>query len=103
MVVSPSLPTVETLGIEDINNNYALPLTVLAAVTVHSRLDARRHQRSRTQILRPLIGSRTDIAQSCGHPMRGGGGSFGHWVAFSNSQVSPTTTEEHWDAPARTV
>ena len=49
IIVSPSLPIVETLGIEGYNNNYALPLTVLAAVTIHTRLDACRHQRSRTQ------------------------------------------------------
>ena len=90
------------LGIEDITNNYALSLTVLAAVTfipdlppVDTNPDG---YRSRAHSLDSMPILSKAVVIGCG-----GGVAFGHWMIFSNSQVSPTTIREHGNAPARTV
>ena len=90
------------LGIEGINNNDALPLTVLTAVTftpdltpVHTNPVGRR---SRAHSLDSALILLKAVIIGWGE-----GGPITHWMTFSNSQVSPTTTEEHWNAPARMV
>ena len=81
------------IGIEGINNNNVLTLTVLAAVTF-------------TLDLPPVdtnpVGHRTRAHSLDCTPMLPkavvigcGGVAFGHWTTFSNSRVSPTTTGEH--------
>ena len=78
------------LGIEGINNNNTQPLTVLAAVIFTPDLppadtNSTGHRpRAHSLDFAPML-------PSCSHRMRGGV-AFGHWMTFSNSQVSPTTT-----------
>ena len=90
------------LGIQGINSNNALFLTVFAAVTFTSNLPPAdtnpvRH-RSRAHSLDSAPVMPKAVVIGCG-----GGVAFGYWMTFSNAQVSPTTTVEHWNAPARTV
>ena len=92
----------DQLGLEGINNNDALSLTVLAAATFTPELPpsdtnpAGHRPRAHSLNSAPILPKAIFIG--CG-----GGVAFGHWMAFLNSQVSPTTTGEHWNAPARTT
>ena len=90
------------LGIEGINNNNALPLTVLAAVTFIPDLPpvdinpVRHKSRAHSLDFAPIL-PKALISDARG------GVAFGHLMTFFNSQVSRTTPGEHWSAPARTV
>ena len=90
------------LGIEGINNNDALSLTVLAAVTFTPDLPptdtnpAGHRPRAHSLDFAPMLPKAVVIGS-------GERVAFGHWITFSNSQVSPTMTGEHWNSPVRTT
>ena len=91
------------LRIEGINNDNALPLTVLAAITFTPDLPPVDTNpvghRSRTHLMDSAPILPKAVVVGCG----GGGGCIRSLDNIFGFKVSPATTGEHWSAPARMV